>query len=74
MLPNYGEERNRAFRRLQKEIKETPDSGTVLSDEEQQRLLVDALRYNQINTQYMTIKKAHAETCKWLLHHPTYTS
>lgn len=33
---------------------------------EQTRLLLESLRFDQINARQMTIKKAHVKTCKWL--------
>jgi len=66
MLPNYGEGEENAFRRLYKEIMESP--GGILSlDNDQRRILLDSLRFDQIDARQMTIKNAHAKTCKWLL-------
>ncbi|KAF2846574.1 hypothetical protein T440DRAFT_356043, partial [Plenodomus tracheiphilus IPT5] len=36
-------------------------------DEEQKRMLIDSLRFDQIDARQMTIKKAHSRTCRWLL-------
>jgi ankyrin repeat protein len=36
-------------------------------DTEQRRVLLDSLRYDQIDARQMTIKSGHAKTCKWLL-------
>ena len=41
-------------------------------DDEQRRFLLESLRFNQIDARQMTIKKAHAKTCKWLLERPEY--
>ncbi|OCK92288.1 uncharacterized protein K441DRAFT_189693 [Cenococcum geophilum 1.58] len=56
----YGEGRKKALVRLQKEIKES-------LNEDQTWTLLDSLRFSQINARQMTIKNAHARTCKWLL-------
>ena len=34
--------------------------------DQQTRLLLESLRFDQISARQMTIKKAHAKTCKWL--------
>ena len=34
--------------------------------EQETRSLLESLRFDQINARQMTIKKAHAKTCKWL--------
>ena len=39
---------------------------------EQRRLLLESLRFDQIDSRQMTIKKAHAKTCKWLLENSKY--
>ncbi|KAL6887401.1 ankyrin [Trichoderma longibrachiatum] len=39
---------------------------------EQKRQLLEWLRFDQIDARQMTIKKAHAKTCQWLLHRPEY--
>ncbi|RYP48626.1 hypothetical protein DL768_005517 [Monosporascus sp. mg162] len=41
-------------------------------DEEQKRVLLDSLRFDQIDARHETIKKAHAKTCKWLLEKSEY--
>ena len=41
-------------------------------NEEQKRMLVDSLRFDQIDSRQMTIRSAHAKTCKWLLGNPEY--
>ncbi|KAL6863562.1 ankyrin [Trichoderma novae-zelandiae] len=38
----------------------------------QQRRLLASLQFDQIDARQMTIKKAHAKTCQWLLHKPEY--
>jgi len=50
-----------------------PRGGEKLSlNEEQKRMLVDSLRFEQIDSRQMTIKSAHAKTCKWLLKNSEY--
>ncbi|KAH8893361.1 hypothetical protein GQ53DRAFT_684995, partial [Thozetella sp. PMI_491] len=41
-------------------------------DEEQKRVLLDSLRFEQIDARHDTIKNAHAKTCKWLLKKSEY--
>ncbi|KAF7181985.1 hypothetical protein CNMCM7691_001373 [Aspergillus felis] len=40
--------------------------------EEHKRMLLDSLKFDQIDARQMTIKKAHAKTCRWLLSKPEY--
>jgi predicted ATPase len=44
---------------------------TSLNDEQRQSLL-DSLRFEQIDARQMTIKTAHAKTCRWLLKSKQY--
>ncbi|KAL5114259.1 hypothetical protein ACEQ8H_007868 [Pleosporales sp. CAS-2024a] len=46
-------------------------SGTSLTNEQKHSFL-ESLRFEQIDARQMTIKTAHAKTCKWLLKHPKY--
>ncbi|KAH7061788.1 Pfs, NB-ARC and ankyrin domain protein [Paraphoma chrysanthemicola] len=48
-------------------------SQTPLNDEQRQSLL-DSLRFEQIDARQMTIKSAHAKTCRWLLKSEQYLS
>lgn len=41
-------------------------------DDERKQELLDSLRFDQIDARQMTIKNAHAKTCKWLLQAPQY--
>ena len=41
-------------------------------NEEQRRTLMDSMRFDQIDARQMTIKRAHAKTCKWLLKKSEY--
>ncbi|XTI89669.1 hypothetical protein V2W45_1404203 [Cenococcum geophilum] len=50
-----------------------PRRGEKLSlNEEQKRMLFNSLRFDQIDARQMTIKNAHAKTCKWLLKNTEY--
>jgi hypothetical protein len=44
---------------------------SILNDEQKQRLL-ESLRFDQIHSRHMTIKKAYGKTCKWLLRTSEY--
>ena len=72
MVPNYGEGEEKAFRRLHKEIAESLGSTVLSLDNDQRRVLLDSLRFDQIEARQATIKNAHAKTCKWLLTKPEY--
>jgi ankyrin repeat protein len=50
----------------------TPEAGQSLLSEEEKRVLLASLKFDQIDARQMTIKKAHAQTCKWLLETPKY--
>jgi hypothetical protein len=41
-------------------------------NEEQRRTLMDSMGFDQIDARQMTIKRAHAKTCKWLLKKSEY--
>lgn len=68
----YGEGREKAQKRLQKEIRESFGGRALSLSEEQKQTLLDSLRFDQIDARQMTIKNAHAKTCKWLLHKSEY--
>ncbi|GAB1317667.1 hypothetical protein MFIFM68171_07877 [Madurella fahalii] len=62
-----------ALRRITTTVSRQPPTGGQLPlSEEQTRVLLDSLRFDQIDARQMTIKKAHAHTCKWLLEAPEY--
>lgn len=58
-----------ALRRMTRSsVSSQPKRGEKLSlNEEQKRMLLDSLRFDQIDARQMTIKNVHAKTCKWLL-------
>ncbi|KAF2729268.1 HET-domain-containing protein, partial [Polyplosphaeria fusca] len=67
MLPIYGEGKDRALGRLRREIREASGESMPTLNEEQKKGLLESLRFEQIDARQMTIKNAHAKTCKWLL-------
>ena len=62
-----------ALHRIAESIAAQPreEQNSGLNDEER-RLLLESLRFDQIDSRQMTIKKAHAKTCKWLLRNSKY--
>jgi hypothetical protein len=44
----------------------------ILLNDEQRQSLLDSLRFEQIDARQMTIKTAHAKTCRWLLKNEQY--
>jgi ankyrin repeat protein len=60
-----------ALCRMTRAVSKQPRREPLLN-EEQKRMLLDSLRFDQIDTRQMTIKNAHAKTCKWLLKKPEY--
>jgi ankyrin repeat protein len=72
MAPLYGEGEKTAFRRLQREINDTIITRNMSLDEDQKHLFMSSLRFEQIDARYLTIKNAHAKTCKWLLKTSSY--
>jgi hypothetical protein len=41
-------------------------------NEEQKQVLLESLRFDQIDARQTDIRSAHAKTCRWLLRHPEY--
>lgn len=64
MLLNYGEGEENAFRRLYKEIIESASSRVLLLNNDQRRIVLDSLRFDEIEERQITIKNAHAKICK----------
>ncbi|KAJ9136895.1 Ankyrin repeat domain-containing protein 50 [Pleurostoma richardsiae] len=60
-----------ALNRIIAATRKNPEKASRLN-QEQRRELLDSLRFDQIDARRMTIKKAHAKTCGWLLKHPEY--
>ncbi|KAI9665065.1 MAG: hypothetical protein M1821_006513 [Bathelium mastoideum] len=62
-----------ALRRMTDFIsKSSKRSADSLLDDEQKRMLLESLRFDQIDARQMTIKAAHSKTCKWLLANSQY--
>jgi ankyrin repeat protein len=52
----------------------TQEPSRASLNDAQKRCLLDSLRFDQIDARQMTIKTAHAKTCKWLLKCKEYLS
>ena len=62
-----------ALHRMTQAISKQPREEQKLGlNAEQRRLLLESLRFDQIDSRQMTIRKAHAKTCKWLLRNEKY--
>lgn len=48
------------------------ESARILLNAEHRQLLLQSLRFEQIDARQMTIKTAHAKTCRWLLKNRQY--
>jgi ankyrin repeat protein len=70
--PIYGEGRENALARLEEQIEKTSKGRVVPLFDEQKVMLMDSLRFEQIDARHTTIKRAHAKTCKWLLSNDQY--
>ncbi|KAH8730053.1 hypothetical protein GQ44DRAFT_816589 [Phaeosphaeriaceae sp. PMI808] len=68
----YAEGYEKALGRLKKEIREHASDRSLSLDDEQKRMLLVSLQFDQIDARQMTIKDAHAITCKWFLKKPEY--
>jgi ankyrin repeat protein len=68
----YSEGRKKAFARLEEQIRKDSVTEKFSLKEEQKRLLLDSLRFNQIHIRQTTVKNAHTKTCKWLLEDSKY--
>jgi hypothetical protein len=68
----YGEGRKNALARLEEQIEKSPNDVSLSLDEEQKRMLIDSLRFDQIDARQMTIRNAHSKTCRWLLKKAEY--
>ncbi|KAI9862356.1 MAG: hypothetical protein M1813_004832 [Trichoglossum hirsutum] len=68
----YGEGRKWALARLHKEIKESLKDELPPLGEEKKRILLDSLRFAQIDARQTAVGNAHAKTCEWLLKNPQY--
>ncbi|KAF2113564.1 hypothetical protein BDV96DRAFT_114202 [Lophiotrema nucula] len=68
----YGEGRKNALARLEEQIERVSKDKVLSLDNDQRRILLDSLRFDQIDARQMNLKNAHAKTCKWLLKKPEY--
>jgi ankyrin repeat protein len=68
----YGEGRQNALKRLQEQTRKKSDHNVQSLRTEQRQMLKDSLQFDQIDARHMTIKNAHARTCKWFLECPEY--
>ncbi|KAF1951903.1 HET-domain-containing protein [Byssothecium circinans] len=68
----YGEGRENAIARLEEQVEKISKAKIPSLDNDQRQRLLDSLRFDQIDARQMTIKNAHAKTCKWLLTKPEY--
>ncbi|KAL7796213.1 hypothetical protein V8C43DRAFT_314272 [Trichoderma afarasin] len=51
---------------------DAPLNQSQLLSKEQRYELLNSLRFDQMDSRRMTIKRAHANTCEWLLNNPEY--
>jgi ankyrin repeat protein len=72
MPPLYGEGKEAASKRLQKEIGYIQKAKQSPLDEKQKDMLMSSLRFEKLDARHLTIKNAHIETCEWLLKAATY--
>jgi hypothetical protein len=49
-----------------------PKNEASIADECRRQKLLDSLRFDQIDARQMSVKKAHAKTCQWILRTPEY--
>jgi hypothetical protein len=60
-----------SLRRITNSIPTRLITGIKLSlNTEQTRILLELLRFEQLDARYLTIKNAYAKTYRWLLEHP----
>ncbi|KAF2032441.1 HET-domain-containing protein [Setomelanomma holmii] len=68
----YGEGWDHAMTRLKELIKTRSKDHTPSLSDERKQVLLDSLRFDQMEVRQMTVKSAHTRTCKWLLRTPRY--
>jgi ankyrin repeat protein len=68
----YGEGYQNALERLQEQVRKKSGHIEQSLQTEQRHMLKDSLQFDQIDARHMTIKNAHARTCKWFLECPEY--
>lgn len=72
MAAIYGEGEEKAFKRLLKEAEGAQNTIFTTLDQSQRQMLMESIFFAQIDSRHMTIKGAHAKTCRWLLKSPQY--
>jgi ankyrin repeat protein len=68
----YGEGQQNALERLQEQARKKSSHIEQSLHTDQRQMLKDSLQFDQIDARHMTIKNAHARTCKWFLECPKY--
>jgi ankyrin repeat protein len=68
----YGEGHQNALERLREHARKKSGHPQQSLHTEQRQMLKDSLKFDQIDARHMTIKNAHARTCKWFLECPEY--
>ncbi|KAK1751198.1 hypothetical protein QBC47DRAFT_464378 [Echria macrotheca] len=62
-----------ALERMTEAIAENPIAADADPlNEDQRKQLMEALKFDHMDSRQLSIKEAHAETCKWLLKRPEY--
>ncbi|KAJ5290909.1 hypothetical protein N7478_000160 [Penicillium angulare] len=52
--------------------KSPPGPSEIVLLQDRRKQLLDSLRFTQIDSRRLTVKKEHAKTCQWFLTHPDY--
>lgn len=63
-----------ALHRISRQVRPGHKEESVTLDDEQRQNLLDSLRFDQIDARRMTIQRAHAKTCEWLLKTTEYSN
>ncbi|KAK1968382.1 hypothetical protein LY78DRAFT_729558 [Colletotrichum sublineola] len=51
-------------------VASSPNARSAAETEQNRSLLLNSLQFESVNDRHDNIKKAHAETCQWLMQHP----
>jgi ankyrin repeat protein len=68
----YGEGREIAFKRLNREISEVAATENWPLSKREKEILLKSLQFDQIEARCMAIQEPHARTCEWIFKDPTY--
>ncbi|KAH8727792.1 hypothetical protein GQ44DRAFT_676730, partial [Phaeosphaeriaceae sp. PMI808] len=68
----YGEGQEKALKRLEKEIRESSGDAALSSQKDKRELLLESLRFDQIDARQLSIRNAHTKTCRWILRKSEY--